>query len=273
MFENEDIILPDDYQEALPQAEETFEETVDEQEPVDTGFESEEDTTPSEQTEDAETQGMTEEQKAAFLKVKYNKEELELDEEKARELAQKGLNYDKLQERLQALETDPRLSFVETQAKKHNMSVEEYLQAVEQAEYQDRINELVQKGISEEVAEELLENRKFRQQYESEQKAKAEEEKRNVEFQDFFAYFNQVNNRDFVPGKDEIPQQVWDAHQNGVPLKYAYMEHYNNELKTQMQILKQNKENEKRAPIGSVTSHGSTETASEDDFLKGFNSI
>ena len=32
----------------------------------------------------------------AFLKVKYNKDVLELDEEKAREYAQKGLNYDKV---------------------------------------------------------------------------------------------------------------------------------------------------------------------------------
>jgi hypothetical protein len=30
-----------------------------------------------------------------------------------RELAQKGLNYDKTIERLQALESDPRLSFIE----------------------------------------------------------------------------------------------------------------------------------------------------------------
>lgn len=40
----------------------------------------------------------------AFLKVKFNHEELCLDEETAKELTQKGLNYDKIMERLQDYE-------------------------------------------------------------------------------------------------------------------------------------------------------------------------
>jgi hypothetical protein len=39
------------------------------------------------------------------LKVKYNKDEIELDQDKAVEYAQKGMNYDKVYERLQGLES------------------------------------------------------------------------------------------------------------------------------------------------------------------------
>jgi len=259
---NEDMILPEGFEEA---------------------------TTPTETPEQVETQAETTEinpeaQPQAtettetpqpFLKVKYNKEELDLDEERARELAQKGLNYDKLQERLQALESDPRLSFVENLAKQYGMTPDEYIQAVQAQQEQERINELVQQGISEELAQEMLENRKFRQQFEAERQAKAEEEKKNAEYNDFFDYFKQANGRDFNSQTDEIPQSVWEMNANGIPLKYAYMQHLNQQLQQQLQTLKQNEENAKKAPVGSVTANGSVSNISEEDdpFLQGFNSV
>jgi hypothetical protein len=260
MFEDEDMILPDDFQETPPEVEEVS-ETLDE--PVETV----EDTKPTEQTE-------TERQEALqALKVKFNHEEREIPIDEAIPLVQKGLNYDKIQEKLQALESDPRLSFVEELAGQHNMSVPEYLEAVKSQREQERIQELVEKGISEEVAQELLETRKFREQMEAEKKAKAEEEKANADYNEFFNYFRQANDRDFNAQTDEIPASVWEATQQGVPLKYAYMEHQNNQYKQQLQTLKQNQTNAKKAPVGSVTAHGSNEVASEDDFLAGFNSI
>jgi hypothetical protein len=51
------------------------------------------------------------------------------------------------------------------------------------------------------------------------------------------------------------------------------MQYQNKQLQNQIKVLKQNEENAKRAPIGGVSTHGSTEIASEDDFLAGFNSI
>jgi len=257
MFENEDIILPDDFQDDLPQSEETTETDSVEETP-----------------ENVEVNESTEEERSnPFLKVKYNKEDVELDEERARELAQKGLNYDKTIERLQALESDPRLAFIETLANQHGMSPQEYIEAVQQQQEQERIDQLVEQGISEELAQEMLENRKFREQFEAEKRTKAEEEKKNADYQEFFDYFRQANDRDFVPNQDEIPQSVWEATEKGVPLKYAYMEHQNNQYKTQIQTLKQNESNARKAPIGSVTAHGGNEIAGEDDFLAGFNSI
>jgi hypothetical protein len=260
MDEFEDMILPSDFE--MP----TEVETV-------------EDTTPTEETEvetpeTPEQEPQTEQpEQTPFLKVKYNKEEMELDEERARELAQKGLNYDKTIERLQALESDPRLSFIEDLANQHGMTPDEYIQAVQQQREQSRIDELVSQGISEELAQEMLENRKFRDQYEAEKKAKAEEEKKNAEFGEFFEYYRQANGREYVPNQDAIPENVWEAVNQGVPLKFAYMSHENQQLRSQLSMLKQNESNTKKAPVGSVSAHGSNDIDVEDEFLAGFNSI
>jgi hypothetical protein len=254
MFENEDMILPDDFQEDTTPTETT--ETVE----------------PTEEVESTE-QSTEQPEQTPFLKVKYNKEEMELDEERARELAQKGLNYDKTLERLQALESDPRLAFIEQLAGQHNMTPQEYIEAVKQQQEQERINQLVEQGISEEIAQELLENRKFREQFDAEKKAKAEEEKKNADYNEFFDYYREANGRDFVPNQDTIPQSVWDATEKGVPLKFAYMMHENSQLRNQLTTLKQNESNAKKAPVTSVTAHGGNQIESEDDFLAGFNSI
>lgn len=263
--EDEDFILPDDFQAETAEPEVT--ETASEE-----SFE--ESTDSVEETEQTElTEQQQEEQRQAFLKVKYNKEEMDLDEDAARELAQKGLNYDKVQERLQALESDPRLSFVEELAKEQGMTAEQYLEAVREYKEQEKLNELVQQNIPEELAKEILETRKMREEIHRDKQSKADEEKKSAEFNEFFEFYKQANGKDFDPNKDEIPQEVWDMNQKGTPLKYAFMEHHTKQLQSQLKTIKQNEENVKKAPVQGVTAHGSTETASEDDFLRGFNSI
>jgi hypothetical protein len=260
---DEDMILPDDF-EMPADTGETVEDTIPTEETD--GLEQTEAQEQSQETEQAE-------QTSPFLKVKYNKEEMELDEATARELAQKGLNYDKVQERLQALESDPRLSLVERLAQQQGMSVDEYVQAVQQYQEEQQLNELIQQNIPEEYAREMLENRRFREQLQQEQQQKQQEEQQNAEFADFFKYFRETNGRDFVPDTDIIPDSVWQANQQGIPLKYAYAEHENNQLRQQLATLKKNQDNAKKAPVGGVTQHGSHETASTDPFMMGFDSI
>jgi hypothetical protein len=263
---DEDMILPDGFQESLPSDTESTEQLdiPNESETVDPEAQ-------PEATEETETETETPQQQ--LLKIKFNREEKEISIEEAKELAQKGLNYDKTVERLQALETDPRLSFIEELANQHGMTPQEYMEAVQQQREQSRIDELVSQGISEEVAQEMLENRKFRDQYEAEKKAKAEEEKKNAEFGEFFNYFREANGREYVPNQDKIPENVWESVNQGVPLKFAYMAHENSQLRTQLSTLKQNQSNAQKAPVGSVTAHGGNEIAAEDDFMRGFNSI
>lgn len=267
MFENDDVILPDGFEEAPPQAEEAQEAVSEE------SFEESPDSVEeTEQTEEL-TEQQQEEQRQAFLKVKYNKEEMDLDEDTARELAQKGLNYDKVQERLQALESDPRLSFVEELAKEQGMTTEQYLQAVKEYKEQEQLNELIQKNIPEELAQEILETRKMREEIKSKEQAKVEEEKKSAEYKEFFDYYRQAHGKDFDPNSDQIPKEVWEMNEKGVPLKYAFMEHHANQLQSQIKTIKQNEENAKKAPVQGVTSHGSVETAAVDDFERGFDSI
>lgn len=263
MFENEDAILPDDFQADTPQFEETQE-----QEPV-----SEElDTLETEQTEVEETeQTLTPEQ--LRFKVKYNHEEQELGYDEAVPLIQKGMNYDKLQERLGELESDPRLAFIEDLANEQGMDVHEYLDAVKSAREDAKLQELMENNIPEEYAREMLESRKDREERQREKQDNAKREYEQREAMDFFEYFKQANDRDFDSSKDKIPPEVWEANKQGTPMKFAYMQHQNNELKSQLKTLKQNETNAKRAPVGSLTAFGGDEPTSEDDFLKGFNSI
>ncbi|WHY76071.1 hypothetical protein QNH20_18335 [Neobacillus sp. WH10] len=256
---NEDMILPDDFEESLPLDNEIADET-----PVETDAQPQADET---------TEAPQDTTEPLKFKVKFNREEQELSYDEAVPFIQKGMHFDKVQERLQALESDPRLAFIENLANQNGMTADEYIQAVQQQQEQARIDELVQQGISEELASEMLENKKFRQQYEAEKQTKAQQEKQNAEYNEFFDYFKQANGRDFDSNKDQIPETVWQATQNGVPLKFAYMEHQNQQLQQQIQTYKQNETNANRAPVTSTTAHGGTEIASEDDFLAGFNSI
>lgn len=263
----EEAILPDDFVAETNPFEEQDEQLLDEE-----GAESGLDTIETEEVDPSlqEEEQLTPEQ--LRFKVKFNHEEQELGYDEAVPLIQKGMNYDKLQERLGELETDPRLSFVEDLAKEQGMDVNEFLDAVRQSREQQSIDDLVQQNIPEEYAREMLENRKFREQLEQEKQQKEEEEKKNSEFTEFFEVFQQANERGYDPSKDEIPQEVWDIHNQGTPLKYAYMQHHNQQLKSQLQTFKQNEKNTKRAPVGSITSHGGDAPSSEDQFLKGFDS-
>lgn len=263
----EDAILPDDYvaNEANP-----FEEEVDPfADQVET--ETELDTIESEEVDTGqEEQSLTPEQ--IRFKVKYNHEEQELGYDDAIPLIQKGMNYDKQQERIQQLESDPRMSFVEELASEQGMEVNEYLEAFRSHREETKLQELVQQNIPEEYAREMLESRKYREQQKAEQKTKEEEATKNKDFGEFFEYFKQANDRDFNSATDKIPQEVWDLNAQGVPIKFAYMQHHSNELRTQLKTLKQNEQNTKRAPIGSLTTYGGDEQSSEDAFMRGFNS-
>lgn len=278
---NEDMILPEGFETDLPESEgvnetgEVDETTVNPEASPSAQEETVQEEQPEELTGEETGEETEGEQKEELppIKVKYNKEEIEIPYEEAVPLIQKGLNYDKIQERLQALESDPRLSFVEELAQEQGMDVNEFIEAYKKWREQEQLNQLIQQNIPEELAQEILETRKLRAQIEEERKVKEQQEKENEEFANFFDYFREANGRDFDASKDQIPQEVWEANANGVPLKYAYMEYLNNKLKNQVQVLKQNEENAKKAPVTSVSAHGSQEIASEDAFLRGFNSI
>lgn len=266
----EDMILPDDFGSDLPQSDENPDDLLFPDDSVDESLELEDELIdPLQQEEELDPQ----QPEQPRIKVKFNHEEQEIGYDEAVPLIQKGMNYDKLQERLGQLETDPSRTFVEELAQEQGMNVEEYLEAVKQHREQQQLDALIQQNIPQELAQEILQNKKFRDQYEAEQKTKQEEAAREQEFKEFFGYFQQANGRNFDPSKDQIPQEVWEMKEQGMPLKFAFMQHHNQQLQSQLNTFKQKEQNTKRAPGLGVTQFGGDNPPSEDPFLIGFESI
>lgn len=261
---DENMILPDDF-EATPSGENT--EVIEEngQQTLET-----EDTPAEEVQEQEQTTEQQQPTELPKIKIKFNHEEKELGYDEAVPLIQKGMNYDKITQQLEGLKSDPRLSFVEELAQANNMTVNEYIDAVKKNQYESEVQKLVEQNIPEEYAREMLENKKFRQEMTAKQKAESEAIKQKETEQRQIKEFAEA-----FPGitADKIPDEVLEKVQAGTPLKFAYMEYQMKQLETENKILKQNKTNTKKAPVGSVAVHGSNSTGLEDPFLSGFESI
>lgn len=256
---NEDIILPDDFEQ--PDQPQSEVETPEPTEPV----QEVEDTKPTQET--AEEPSLETPQR---FKVKYNSEEQEISYDDAIPLIQKGMNYEKSVERAKQEARDAYIAEQGFEWNGKQITTEaEYKQALQEREWMEQYQD---RDLPDEVVQELIEGRKFRESFQEQQKAKQAEERQQAEAMEFFEYFHEVNGRAYQPG--DLPSEVTQmAEEMNIPIKFAYMQYQTKQLQNQIKILKQNEENAKRAPIGGLTTHGSNETESEDPFLQGFNSI
>lgn len=212
-------------------------------------------------------------------KAKYNKEHVQVDSmDEVITNFQKGLNYDKLVEQKKALENSKVFSYVSKKANELGMTVDEYMDSVEKYEQeqeqirqQQQIDEMVENGVPEEVAKEVVATSQLRKQLqeeknqlEEEKRKKASEEAKDKEFLEFLEAFPDVK-------AEDIPKEVFLNAQKS-SLKQAYLEYQNSEYKKQLEILKTNQKNERKS-IGSVTDTGVNEQEGSDPFLEGFNSV
>lgn len=264
MFENEDAILPEGFEDDtdLPQSDDTIEPQQEEQQ-----IESEEPTADGEAT-------LTEEQQEQLLKLKYNGEEKEIPLSEATILAQKGMNYDKVQTQLQELQNDPGRQFLQGLAKENGFdNVNDFINDFKAMQEQARIDELVQQNVPEQYAREMIENQKFRDQFQQQQQQREQEQREQQEYVGLIETFREFNDRDFNPDTDKIPDEVFQkAQEDNIPLKYAYADFMSRQFKQQQSIYKQNEQNLKRSAGTNVTQHGSVENTSSDPFLDGFDS-
>ncbi len=197
-----------------------------------------------------------------MFKMKYNHEDIEVSMDEARALAQKGKNYDKVQEKLSALESSPQMKFVESQAKKNNMSIEDYLGAVAQQEVTSEIAAIAEKEeVSVDIAKKLYDGIKLKKENEvNVQSAKA----KKLE-DDHINEFVKLH-----PDVKEISTDVWVKYNEG---GISLVDAYNNltkdsrisSLETELAALREqsgiqtkNTENSESA-TGSVTGNGETE--------------
>ena len=202
------------------------------------------------------------------IKVKFNHEEKEIPYDEAVTHIQKGMNYEKAIEKTkQEAYQAARDAYIAEQGYEHNgkpiKTEAEYREALKEVELRKKYAEL-----PEDVVNELIESKKFREQSESERRTKAEHEKKSAEFSEFFEAFKIENGRDFNSATDTIPPEVWELNAKGKSLADAYAIHLSKQLKTKvakyeakLKAQETNAANADSTP-GSVTGNGSTKEAS-----------
>ena len=210
-------------------------------------------------------------------KIKYNKEEVEVESiEDLISNYQKGLNYDKKLQELENLQNSKLEKYAKTKADELGITVDEYMDQVEayereqeKAKERERIEEMINNGVPEETAKEVIaagQMRKKYQQMENELKRREEElnkeEAKKKEYDDFIEQFPDVNPKD-------IPKEVFEEAEKS-SLSDAYMKWKLKDLENQLSIAKTNEKNAK-ASVGGVTETGpANEKHEEDPFLEGF---
>jgi hypothetical protein len=217
--------------------------------------------------EDYEDEETIEEMVKNSLKIKYNHKEMEIPYEEAIPLVQKGMNYDKLQEKLQSFENNPALMILKNEANNLGLSLEEYGEMLIAQKEEQEVMSLIEKDIPEELAREILEARRLKEMYQQKEEEVQVEKQQEKDFLEFVNMFPSVNPEDISP-------ETWLLVEQGVPLKYAYMEQEYQQLSTKQQKAKQIQQNKQKSPVRSMSSHGFKDEADDlDPFMKGFNSI
>ena len=209
-------------------------------------------------------------------KVKYNKESVNVESmDDVISNYQKGLNYDKLQEKLSNLENSRAMSYITNKAEELGMSVDEYMEQVEQYEKeqqkqrdQEKLEEMISSGVPEDVAKEVIATSQLRKELQAEKnklakekKQKEEQESKDKEYAEFIKEFPDVK-------AEDIPKDVFLNAQNS-SLKEAYMKYQLEEQKKQIEILKKNNSNSS-STVGSTTEFGGKDSKPTDPFLIGF---
>lgn len=131
----------------------------------------------------------------------------------------------------------------------------DYDKAVKEAQEQQEIQNHIDKGIDPEIAKELAEAKKFRQQYEQEQLTKQQQDKQRQDFKEFLEIYPDIK-------AEDIPPQVWAEVDKGTPLKIAYGLHENAILKAKLAEYEKGSKTQQinatnaESSTGSVTGNG-----------------
>lgn len=190
------------------------------------------------------------------LKVKFLGEEKEIPMEEVQKYTQIGMNEERLSNKYktQLDELAETRRVISELAKLNGISEADAVKSIANNIEQAKLEQI--KGnvdIPDDVAKELLEYQKLKEQVANKEK-EAEGQK---EFTDFIKEYPDVK-------AEDIPDEVWNIQKQGVPLKYAYQSYLLNQIQTENKILKQNASNSERANIPSTTENvGKTEVADD----------
>ena len=192
------------------------------------------------------------------FKVNYGKEEREVSYEEAKELIERGLNYEPVKEKWEA--SKQTLSKIETIARKAGFTnadghgdIEAYYAAAEEQLKRYEIEQMT-KGMElpDELAEELYTSRKEREERKAEQQRletqKQTEERRQKEYTELLDFYKEMNGKDLDPATDNLPKEVWVAVEAGATPKAAYAEYLAKDFIRQKAIDQKNQENSASSP-------------------------
>lgn len=235
-------------------------------------------TTDTEEDKGEETPAADEQQEAEepMFDLKYNKETKPYTRQQVTELAQKGLNYDRVTEQRDRLQQE---NAELSKYRDENAPVFEALKAAAEAAGKDipdllnviRANMLVSQGLSPEVAHEriLREDAERKLQATTAEKVrKSETEARQREdIRRFQEKFKDVDPK-------TIPQEVWSVVGKGELLVDAYGDYQRRELERQLKeaneklAARAKNESNKQKSLGSLQS--TKQETGKDPFLEGF---
>jgi hypothetical protein len=267
-----DLVSEDDGNQTEEEtSEEVAEANEEEQEP------SEEPEEPAGQPEAEPTKEQKEEPEELF-DLKFNKEIRKVNRQEVTELAQKGLNHDRILEQRDHLQQENAellkfkqdneaiIGLLDAAAQKSGTDRNTFLQSV-------RENAYVSQGLSRDAAHERVlredaEQRLSRTEQLEAAKNKGQQEQELARQQDIERFLKVY--KDVDPG--QIPKEVWDDVRGGETLVSAYgryenrqLAESNRKLQESLNALKQNEKNKQKS-IGSAKTEGK-ETA-KDPFLE-----
>jgi hypothetical protein len=141
----------------------------------------------------------------------------------------------------------------------------EYDEAMRINQERERRAALEEKGIDPTIVDEYVNNNptvKEAREALNKQKQEQFSQKNKVEF---LEYFRNNNNRDFDPGKDSIPNEVWELSEayeksngkEGKSLVDAYMRHENSILRKKLQDIEKGTKTQEINSVNAATSTGS----------------
>lgn len=267
-----DIVSEDDGNQTEEEtSEEAAEANEEEQEP------SEEPEEPAGKPEAEPTKEQKEEPEELF-DLKFNKEIRKVSRQEVTELAQKGLNHDRILEQRDHLQQENAellkfkqdneaiIGLLDAAAQKSGTDRNTFLQSV-------RENAYVSQGLSRDAAHERVLREDAEQRLSRTEKADAEKQQaqqgkelaRQQDIERFLKLYKDVD-------PNTIPKEVWDDVRNGETLVSAYgryenrqLAESNRKLQESLNALKQNEKNKQKS-IGSAKTEGK-ETA-KDPFLE-----
>jgi hypothetical protein len=148
------------------------------------------------------------------------------------------------------LKKHPVLSYLEEKAQKLGLTVEQLIENDRKFEEQQALNDLIQKNIPEEYAKEMLENRKFREQYQTEKQQREQQEKEQKMYLEFLEAYPDVK-------PEDVPAEVWQEVAKGRNLLDAYVRYENKRLKDEMAKYQTQQQTQQANLNNAATSTGS----------------